>query len=1017
MTNAMKLSPRLAQLFLLALVLGLALSGCGGAEYKSAEAPAPGAAYEASAVASAAPEGGVAGGKVAGDGEAKTWARSQIRSNTARLSIGDREELPLVGMQMNVQVEGFRARVVLDCYFRNDRDSRYEGTFQLRLPNEATPYFFAFGPMRAEVAGPPAYLGQEAVKKVAVDPQSLLADRAESWSDPQVARMVPREKAAAAYGETVRRRVDPGLVEWAGAGIFNARVFPLAARKVHRIVIGYDVNLTPVGDDLELAVDVPENAPGAVVDLAVSAPDGLAAEVSPQAPASALPGKKFYRFEGIKERAVTLRLKKPGSLGITGNDARTGDYFAASFRPDLSAAADKSAQGPDAAVFLVDTSLSSNPDRFNVWLSMLAATLENNRDTMKRFAVLFFNVETQWWKPAFVENSKQNVAEMLSFARDLSLEGATDLGAAFGAAAQPGWLDGQAPSAWDLFLLSDGASTWGEGDRFALGKKATSTHTRALYAYQTGMSGTDTGVLEYLTRASGGAVFSVVGESEVAKASVAHRSLPFDLLKVEVAGGSDLLVAGRPRALFPGQSLLLAGRGTLAKDAEVTLTLMRGGQPKVIKTKIAAPIRSGLAPRVYGQLAVAQMEELGAPTEFASTAYATYFRVTGQTCSLLLLESEDDYQRHGIRPEDPGVIKQSEASAVINKVMAAIGSSLGDPRARFFAWLSGLEKMPGMSIQLPAGLREALGTLPVSAFDIDAPALPTKLHAAKELPPDFLRFLSKHEMDYDVFTREAERRRSAAGPADALKALSSMVEEKPGDSVLARDVGFSAMGWGFGGQAYHLFRRVADARPFEPQTYRAMASALVGMNRIDLAIAYFEVGLVGHWDGRFGDFRQILGMEYLHLLRRIALGELKPALREYALGRMSSLQNEITYGNADVVVMITWNTDNTDVDLHVTEPGGEECFYSHRHTSMGGQLTADVTRGYGPEMYVLPKAEGGKYQVRAHFFASDQNRASARTKVQALVFEDWGSPKERVTERTVTLEQGKEMHDIATVSR
>jgi hypothetical protein len=45
------------------------------------------------------------------------------------------------------------------------------------------------------------------------------------------ARIVPREKAAHAYSETVRRRVDPALVEWAGAGVFNARVFPLMPGK------------------------------------------------------------------------------------------------------------------------------------------------------------------------------------------------------------------------------------------------------------------------------------------------------------------------------------------------------------------------------------------------------------------------------------------------------------------------------------------------------------------------------------------------------------------------------------------------------------------------------------------------------------------------------------------------------------------------------------------------------------------------------------------------------------------
>ncbi len=120
---------------------------------------------------------------------------------------------------------------------------------------------------------------------------------------------------------------------------------------------------------------------------------------------------------------------------------------------------------------------------------------------------------------------------------------------------------------------------------------------------------------------------------------------------------------------------------------------------------------------------------------------------------------------------------------------------------------------------------------------------------------------------------------------------------------------------------------------------------------------------------------------------------------------------------ADVVVTITWNTDNTDVDLHVTEPSGEECYYGYRSTKTGGELTRDVTQGYGPEMYVNAKAPHGKYKVRAHYFASDRNRASARTKVYVRTFEDWGTAKERVREQVVTLEVGKEWHDIATLER
>ena len=38
-------------------------------------------------------------------------------------------------------------------------------------------------------------------------------------------------------------------------------------------------------------------------------------------------------------------------------------------------------------------------------------------------------------------------------------------------------------------------------------------------------------------------------------------------------------------------------------------------------------------------------------------------------------------------------------------------------------------------------------------------------------------------------------------------------------------------------------------------------------------------------------------------------------------------------------------------------------------TQSGGKLTQDVTQGYGPEMYVLPSAPAGRYQIRAHYFA------------------------------------------------
>ena len=156
-------------------------------------------------------------------------------------------------------------------------------------------------------------------------------------------------------------------------------------------------------------------------------------------------------------------------------------------------------------------------------------------------------------------------------------------------------------------------------------------------------------------------------------------------------------------------------------------------------------------------------------------------------------------------------------------------------------------------------------------------------------------------------------------------------------------------------------------------------------------------------------------LEYLRFLLRVEKGELKSSIREFAKVRRQALARELELRGSDLVVSITWNTDCTDVDLHVIEPTGEECYYGHRETQIGGQLTTDVTQGYGPEMYTLKKAKHGKYRIRAKYFSSDCNPATARTKVYATVIEGYGTAQERRTTKVVALKDGQEMHDIALV--
>merc|ERR1711983_576584 len=85
---------------------------------------------------------------------------------------------------------------------------------------------------------------------------------------------------------------------------------------------------------------------------------------------------------------------------------------------------------------------------------------------------------------------------------------------------------------------------------------------------------------------------------------------------------------------------------------------------------------------------------------------------------------------------------------------------------------------------------------------------------------------------------------------------------------------------------------------------------------------------------------------------------------------------------AGMVVFMTWNQDSSDIDLHVTEPNGEKCYYSNPETKSGGSLSGDVTEGYGPEMYVQPNLkERGDYKIEVNVYSPNQNRLSAPIKV------------------------------------
>jgi len=233
------------------------------------------------------------------------------------------------------------------------------------------------------------------------------------------------------------------------------------------------------------------------------------------------------------------------------------------------------------------------------------------------------------------------------------------------------------------------------------------------------------------------------------------------------------------------------------------------------------------------------------------------------------------------------------------------------------------------------------------------------------------------------------------------------VERNPGDIEIARDVAFSTMELDRPAEAFYLLRRVAQQRPFQGNIYPAMGRCLADCGQADMAMIYYEVAMNGTFNRQGGQFRQIVAAEYSWLLRQVVAGKLESGAKEFAAARLASIGKELPFGSADLVVTMMWNQDQTDVDLHVTEPSGEECFYKNSKTRSDGRITSDITTGFGPEMYFNANAPKGKYRIEAKFFGNQQSRTKVRNRVYLTIFESLGTDDETLTRKVVQLQKVK----------
>lgn len=218
----------------------------------------------------------------------------------------------------------------------------------------------------------------------------------------------------------------------------------------------------------------------------------------------------------------------------------------------------------------------------------------------------------------------------------------------------------------------------------------------------------------------------------------------------------------------------------------------------------------------------------------------------------------------------------------------------------------------------------------------------------------------------------------------ALRVLSNLAEMDLESRQILRVLAYRLLRAGEVKLALPLLRRVRDLAPEEPQSWRDLGLALAADGQHQAALEALWTVASRAWDGRFPD----VDITALHELN--ALIAQHPGLDARAVD--PRLLRSLPVG---LRAVLTWDADNTDIDLWVLDPNGEKTYYSRQQSYQGGWLSRDFTGGYGPETFLLKDPKPGRYEIRAHFFGHRQQILLPYTTLMLRLTTGFGTPGQK----------------------
>lgn len=240
---------------------------------------------------------------------------------------------------------------------------------------------------------------------------------------------------------------------------------------------------------------------------------------------------------------------------------------------------------------------------------------------------------------------------------------------------------------------------------------------------------------------------------------------------------------------------------------------------------------------------------------------------------------------------------------------------------------------------------------------------------------------------------------------ESIRILSNLAEMNLENSDVLRALGNKLIERKEYKLAIPIFEKLTKIKSEIPQFYRDLALACNLAGEKQKAIENLWYVASKDWNFRFNEIQQVC----LNDMNAIISSNPKLDTSKFDSKLMQNFDE-------DIRIVLTWNTDDCDIDLWVTDPNNEKCFYSHKYTKIGGRMSRDFTQGYGPEEFCIRNAKKGSYKIEANYYGSRQQKLLQPVIVQAEVYTNFGRKNQKREVLTLQLENIKGTFEIGEVN-